>query len=439
MDVGTISLAIPALLILLLLAGIPLAFATGMTAAIAAVVLFGPNSLLLIVSRIFDLTTNYSLLSVPMFVLMGFILERSGVAEALYRALHIWTARIPGGLAVATILAGTVMAAMVGVVGAEVVTLGLIALPAMLRRGYNKSISLGVICAAGSLGTMIPPSIVLIVYGLVANVSISALFTAAVLPGLLLSALYISYIVVRCTITPELAPPALEEDRNLPLVEKLRLGKGLVLPVLIIIGVLGSLYLGIATPTEGASIGVVGAIIASLVNRKFSLSSLADSVRQTGTTIGSVVWIFFGANALVSVYSLSGGVAYLESIITGLPLPPVGIIGVMVLILFVLGTFIDWIGIAFLTMPIFTKAIVALGYDPIWFGIVFCMSMQISYLSPPFGPACFYLKSVAPPHISLGDIFRSIWPFIILLWIGLIIVVLYPDIALWLGRWSAKI
>lgn len=432
MSTELVSLATIAILLLLLFTGMPLAFATGMTAVILTLWLFGPETLYFIPSRIFTLMNNYALISVPLFVLMGCILEKAGVVERLFYALHIWSGRLRGGLAVGCLFAATILAAMVGVIGAEIVVLGMVCLPTMLARGYNKRLAVGVICAGGSLGTMLPPSIVLIVYGLVSQTSIGSLFVAAVLPGFLLVGLYLGYVLIRCYLNPKLGPLAPKEELEMPFGEKLALGRVLVLPVALILLVLGSLYSGIATPTETAAIGVLGALIVAGVNRQLTWDTLWDSLKRTGSTVAMLTWIFFGASALVSVYTLAGGTAFLQDFITGLPIPPLATVALMMLILMILGCFIDWIGIVLLTMPIFVPVIKALGMDPIWFGILFCMNMQISYLAPPFAPAAFYLKAVAPPEISLGEIFKGVAPFIGLQIIGLTLVMFFPQIALWL-------
>jgi tripartite ATP-independent transporter DctM subunit len=431
-SIEVITLVTVGLLVFLISSGVPLAFATGGTAAIMALTLFGPDSLLIVVSRVHDMMGNYVLLAVPLFIFMGCILEKGGVAEQLFRVMHIWAGPIRGGLAVGAILSGTVLSAMIGIVGAEIVTLGLVALPEMLRRGYDREISLGTISAGGSLGTMMPPSIVLIIYGLIANVSIAKLFMAAIVPALLLASFYIAYIVVRCYFQPHLAPPATDAERAIPLIDKILLVRELVLPIGIIAGVMGSLYLGIATPTEAASIGVAGALAAAAVNGKLNWLLVRDSLVRTGFTVGTVTWIFYGANSLVSVYNFAGGITYLKDLVGGIDLAPIMVVAIMMGILIILGMFIDWIGIALLTMPVFVPIIEAYGMDPIWFGILFCMNMQISYLSPPFGPAGFYLKSVTPPEITLGDIFRSVWPFVILQVLAMAIVLVWPDVALWL-------
>jgi tripartite ATP-independent transporter DctM subunit len=412
--------------------GTPLAIATMATAIIVGWSLFGFNSILLIANRIYDASTNYVLIAVPLFILMGVLMERGGIARRLFTVLHIWSARLPGGMAVGCVFAGAIMAAMVGIVGAEIITLGLVALPAMLARGYDKQLTLGVICASGSLGAMIPPSLVLVFYGLIAGESIARLFAAALVPGLVLALSYAIYIVVRARTQPHLAPPPSPEELEMPLAEKLALGRALFLPALIITGVLGSIYFGIAAPTEAAAIGVAGALLAVIVSGEFRLADLHHTVVQTGKAIGPVIWVFFGANSLISIYSLSGGVKYLAGLIAAVPLPPLGVLLLIVAILFLLGMVMDWIGIAILTMPVFLPVVGALGYDPIWFGVIFCISMQIAYLTPPIGASAFYLKSVAPPDVTLGEIFMSIWPFVGLQLVVLALVIAFPALALWL-------
>jgi tripartite ATP-independent transporter DctM subunit len=366
-----------------------------------------------------------------LFVLMACVLERSGVARDLFRAMHVFAGALPGGLAVQTTLVAVLMAAMTGIIGGEIVLLGLIALPQMLRLGYDKKLAIGTICAGGSLGTMIPPSVVLILYGLTANVSISDLFLAGFTPGLLLGSLYIGYVILRCWLDPSLGPPAPPEDLALSAREKLALLKGLILPLMIVVWVLGSIYGGIASVTESAGVGAVGAIASAWLRRELTWEMLRGSLIQTMTTVGVLLWLAFGANALIGIYNIMGGTGYLKGLIAGLPFAPLGIVVVMMLILLVLGMFMDWIGILLLTMPIFVPVATGLGFDPLWFGILFCMNMQCSYLTPPFGPAAFYLKSVAPPDIDLHTIFAGVLPFVILQVVGLLLVLAFPQIALW--------
>lgn len=432
MGIEWLTVTMVAAIILLLAIGLPLAFATGAVAMTIALAQFGLPGLFLIESRIISLVREFALVAVPMFILMASVLERSGVAKDLYRAMHIWAGGLRGGLAIQTMVVAVLMAAMTGIIGGEIILLGLVALPQMLRLGYDRGLAIGTICAGGSLGTMIPPSIVLIIYGLTAGVDIGALFVATIIPGLVLALIYIGYIVVRCAVNPALGPPAPLEERTLPAEEKRRLLVGLVLPLGVAAGVLGSIYAGIASVSEAAGMGALGAIISAAARRELSWPMLRDALYQTMNTCGMLLWITFGATALIGIYNRMGGTAFVEGLITGLPFEPLGIIVVMMLILVVLGLFMDWIGICLLTMPIFVPVVIALGYDPVWFGILFCMNMQVSYLTPPFGPAAFYLKGVAPPGIELSHIFSAMWPFIGLQLIGLIIVLLNPGIALWL-------
>ena len=422
----------------ILAAGLPLAFATGAVAVIFALGLFGPSALNLIVSRVFTLMGNYVLVSVPLFILMACVLERAGVAEDLFRAVHVWSGRLRGGLAVAVIVSCAIMAAMVGVIGAEVVTMGVVALPAMLSRRYDKDLALGSICAGGGLATLIPPSVVFIMYGLTAGVSVGQLYMAGVVPGLLLAGLFLAYIVIRCYVQPDLAPAASEEERNLPLTQRLALLKGLVLPALVAFGVLGSLYGGLATPTEAAGVGCLGAFVAAAVHGRLTRENIARAVVDTTKVTCMLYWLFFGASTLIGVYTLAGGTSFMKQTITALPIGPWGILSLMMIIWVILGCLIDWIGILLLTAPIFVPIIESLGFDTVWFGVLFCMNMQISYLSPPFGPAAFYLKGVTPPEISMGDIFHSIWPFMALQVVALAIVMAFPQVALWLPSLMIK-
>ena len=432
MGIEWVSLLMVGSIAVLLAMGLPLAFVTGAVAMAFAVGNFGLAGLFLIESRILSLVREFVLVAVPMFILMASVLERSGVARDLYRAMHIWAGGLRGGLAVQTMIVAVLMAAMTGIIGGEIILLGLVALPQMLRLNYDRGLAIGTICAGGSLGTMIPPSIVLIIYGLTAGVDIGRLFVATIVPGLLLATIYIGYIVVRCRLNPALGPPAPPEERNLPRAEKIRLIGGLVLPLGVAGGVLGSIYMGVASVSEAAGMGAVGAILSAAARRELNWPMLRDALYQTMNTCGMLLWITFGATALIGVYNLMGGDAFVKSLVTGLPLPPLGIIAVMMAVLILLGLFMDWIGICLLTMPIFVPIVISLGYSPVWFGILFCMNMQISYLTPPFGPAAFYLKGVAPPGIELGHIYKAVWPFIGLQACGLAAVVFFPEVALWL-------
>jgi tripartite ATP-independent transporter DctM subunit len=432
MSIELLSIAFVAAFAALLLAGLPLAFATGAVAVIFTLYLFGVPGLSLVISRVFTLMGNYVLVSVPLFIFMACILERAGVAEAIFRSVYIWSGRLRGGLAVAVIISCALMAAMVGVIGAEIVTMGVVALPAMLSRGYKKDLALGCICAGGGLATLIPPSVVFIMWGLTAGVSIGQLYMAGVLPGLLLAGLYIVYIVVRSHLQPDIAPLASDEELAIPFTQKLAMMRELALPAFVASTVLGSLYLGWATPTEAAGVGVVGALVAAAVNKRLTWDNLRKAVSDTTKVTAMLYWLFFGSSALIGVYTLAGGTKLIQDAMTNLPVSPIMVIILMQVIWIVLGCFIDWIGILLLTAPIFVPVAQGLGFDIVWLGVLFCMNMQVSYISPPFGPAAFYLKGVAPRDVTLGEIFRSIWPYLGLQAVGLAIVIAFPQVALWL-------
>ena len=422
-------------IMILILTGIPLAFVTGLIAILFTIAWFGPMGVPLVSSRIYSFVNEYVLVAIPMFVLMASLLDRSGMARDLYDAMRLIAGRIKGGVAVQTLVAAVFLAAISGIIGGEIVLLGLIALPQMLRLGYNRALAIGTVCAGGSLGTMIPPSIVLIVYGLTASVSIGDLFLATVTPGLMLASFYIIYILIRCYANPEMGPPISNEELDIPMSEKLRKMRGVILPVGVAVTVLGSIYGGIASVTEAAAMGVVGVFLSAAIRREVTWELIRDSLKQTLETCGMIIWIGLGAAALVGVYNLMGGNRFIESTILDSGASPMVIVLIMMGILVVLGLFMDWIGIALLTMPIFVPIIIKLGMDPVWFGILFAMNMQVSYLSPPFGPAAFYLKSVAPKDMSLSEIFRALIPFICIQVVALAIVLFFPDVALWLPEW----
>lgn len=416
-----------AMLLGMLLTGMPLAFVTLFVALFFALGWFGPMSVPLITSRVYSFVSNFVFVSVPMFVLMAAILDRSGIARDLFDAMRLVGGRLRGGVAVQTIFVAVILAAMSGIIGGEIVLLGLLALPQMLRLGYDKNLAIGVVCAGGALGTMVPPSIVLIIYGLTANVSIGDLFTSAFIPGLMLASFYIAYILVRAYLNPEIAPIAQEEHKSTA--EKLRLLKGLVLPIMVVVFVLGSIYGGIASVTEASAVGVAGVMLSTVLRGELTFALLRGAALQTLSTCGMIVWIGIGASALVGVFNLMGGIDFVSSLLTGVSDNRIIVLLTMMLILFVLGMFLDWVGIALLTMPIFVPIVRELGFDPVWFGVLFCMNMQVSFLSPPFGPAAFYLKSVAPPDISLGDIFKSLLPFICLQILGVAMLIIFPGLA----------
>ena len=388
---------------------------------------------------------KYPLIAVPLFVLMASILERAGVAEDLFDAMSIFAGKLRGGVAIQTIAVAVVLAAMSGVMGGEIVMLGLVALPQLLRLGYDRKMSIGLICASGALATLIPPSIIMIIYGLSAQVAIGDLFMAGAVPGLLLAFLYALYVLARCNINPAMAPTA--EEVAAARKKEMKMSKdklyAVFLSIFLIFCVMGSIYGGIASVTEAAAVGVLGAIFVAAFRNSFDWNLLQVALAGTMSTVGTIIWLILGAVAFVGIYNLIGGADFMRSLFSGLGLPALGIVFVMMGILVVLGTFMEWIAIAFITVPVFAPVVVGmapeLGLEPewaaVWFGVLFVMNIQIYFLSPPFGPACFWLKSVAPADIELQEIFYAVLPFIALQIIGMLMVMFIPDIALWFPKY----
>ncbi|MEM6713146.1 MAG: TRAP transporter large permease subunit [Pseudomonadota bacterium] len=536
MDIGTISLIIVFVMIFFLAIGMPLGFASAVLALLVMVLKFEPTlitqpwtfgeglltgrpgtgPLYLLTQKIFDLMTQYVLISVPLFIFMAALLERSGIAKEMYNSLNFWLSRTRGGIAIVTSIMAVIMAAMSGIIGGEVVLLGLIALPQMLRLGYNQNLAIGTICASGSLGTMIPPSIVLIIYGLITETSIKALFTGAFVPGFMLASMIIIYIIIRTQLRPEDAPlpepqpgeptgsqklgmfggflslilaggsvvlllralfftvtgqNVLEEGEDpiwlgmpedlLPLGIALvvglflafavfgrqrtmlgwKHGKGLVPPLVVIGVVMGSIYGGITGITEAAGMGAFAVFMIAVLRGEASVSLVWDSMMRTLKSTGTIIWVTIGAAALAGAYTLAGGPNYIANLIVGSEMPTMLVLLTMMVILLFMGAFMDWVGIVLLIIPVFLPIVRELPIeeigligelDPrhvaIWFGVLFCMNMQVSFLSPPFGPAAFYLKSVAPPHISLTDIFRGFLPFICVQLLALSVLLIWPNI-----------
>jgi tripartite ATP-independent transporter DctM subunit len=432
LDIATWSVLILVVMVALLVIGVPLAFTTGAIAVALCLGLYGPQSLFLIGSRTFTFLDSYTLVSVPFFIYMAVILEKSGLATELYNALNVWAGRIRGGLAVMTTGVGVILAATVGVIGGEIVVLGLVALPQLLRLGYDRKLAIGTVCASGSLGTMIPPSIILVFYGITTGTDVGDLFLASLMPGLLLASIYVAYILIRCTLNPAMGPPPPPELLNMPLRQKIALLKGVALPLLIAFSVMGSIYLGVASVTESAAVGAVAVTLAVALRGGVTRDMIRDAAWQTMATCGIVMWLVLGTNALIGVYTLMGGIEFAKGLLTGLPFSSFVVLMIMMAVWIFLGFFIDWIGIMLLTMPIFIPAAKAFGFDLVWFGVLFNICMQIAYLSPPFAPAAFYLKGVAPKDMTLDEIFSAMWPFIGLQLVGLVLVVWFPKIATWL-------
>jgi len=437
MSLAAITALLFGTLVLFLFSGLPIAFALGGVAMVFTLLLWGPNALYVIASSAFGTMNNFLLEAVPLFIFMGYVLQTSGIADDLYTMMHRWMGSLRGGLAMGTVVICTVFAAMAGISGAATVTMGVVALPAMLSRGYNKSVALGCIAAGGALGILIPPSLIMILYGSLTGVSVGRLFIGGVFPGLLLSGLFIIYIGVRCVLQKEAGPPLPPEDRvgwGIKLVSL----RAVILPMLIIVMVLGTIYMGVATPTEAAGMGAFGSLIAAAVYRKLSWQNLTTALQGSLRISAMCLWIVIGAFCFCSIYSASGGSKFVTEVLAGLPVNRyIVLIGMQVILLF-LGMFLDPIGIIMIATPVFLPVIEALGFNPLWFGILFTMNLEMAYLTPPLGFNLFYLKGVAPPEVTMGDIYRSIAPFVVLQAIGLALVIIFPQIALWLPSMMMK-
>jgi tripartite ATP-independent transporter DctM subunit len=426
-------------LLLVLLAGMPVAFACGSIGTIFTLLLLGPSGASLGVVRTFTLMNNYLLAAIPLFIFMAAILERSGIMEELYEVIYRWMGGLRGGVASATVVACTILAAMVGVIGASETTMSMIALPEMFKRGYDKRLAMGAVLAGGTLGILIPPSVLMIVYGLVANESIGQLYAGSFLPGFLLSALYIAYITIRCWMCPAMGPPVPLEER-LSFVQKLKIARGIIVPMILVVLVLGIMFAGIASPTEAAGVGAFGSIVIVTLQRKFSWSKLYQACENTLKATSMVLWTIFGANLFVALYVTVGGANFVEDSLLGSGMGPWGILLLMQVILLFLGCFLDWVGILMLCVPIFVPIIKKLGFDPIWFGVLYAVNMQISFLSPPFGYALFYLAGAVGPRLGITT--REIWwaaiPFIALQVVGLALCIIFPQIILWVPQMLYK-
>ena len=443
-DMGPLTWIMFGSLFVLLMAGLPLAFVAGGLGVVFLYLVGDSDMLNMVPSRIFPMMTNPDLAAIPLFIFMATMLERAGLIEEMFDAVYQWMGGLRGGLAVATILASTILAAMVGVVGAAIVTMGIIALPAMLKRHYDEQIALGSIMAGGALGVLIPPSILAILYAVVAQQSVGELYAGSVLPGLMLSGLYIAYVLLRAFLNPAVGP-AVPVSERIDLGAKIRLLRGLIAPISLVVIVLGLLFTGIATPVEAAGLGSFGAMIVALLHRRLTLQGLFGASLSTVKATAMVLWIIFGASIFVGLYILKGGQTFITETLLGTGLSPYGILLLMMVLLVILGMFLDWVGILLLAVPIFVPIIKQLTFDGlfglpgpssdqvlVWFGVLYLVNMQMSFLSPPFGYALFYIRGVAPASISMATIFRSSLVFLAIQVLALTLVVVFPAIATWL-------
>ena len=434
MSVEILTMLFFGALLLFVMLGTPLAFALGGISVIFLYAEMGDLGFYLLASKMWETMQSPTLMAIPLFVFMAILLEKSGVANDLYDMMHEWWGGLRGGLAIGTVLICVIFAAMSGISGAAVVTMGTIALPKMLERGYDKKLALGAINAGGGWGILIPPSILMVLYSLLTEVSVGRLFAAGIGPGLLLFFLVSVYIGGRRWMQPELGP-ALPKEERANWGQKLRSLKAVILPILIVVIVLGAIFGGYATPTEAAAIGVFGAMVATGVNRQLSWVVIRDASVATLKLTALIMWILFAAHAFSTAYTALGAQSLIQDMMNLVPGGRWGSLVFMLAVLFILGMVLDPVGIMLITLPVFLPVVQSYGFDPIWFGILFIIMMEVGYMTPPFGFNLFYLKGVAPPDVTMGDIYASVTPYVIVTLIGVLLIILIPEIATYLPKY----
>lgn len=425
-------LMFPALMALII-AGFPIAFSMILVATGFGIIQFGDVAAYQLLTKIEDTASNSILAAVPLFIFMGAMLERSGIAERLFEAIHMWTRRLPGGLGIGAIILGTLFAASSGVVGATEAVIGMLAIPVMLKHQYSKSLMSGTICASGSLGTAIPPSITVVVLGPVAGVSVGSLFSGLLIPGFLMALMFMAYIIGVAYLKPEMAPRIQVQEPDVPLGEKLRITLIALVPtMLLIFTVLGTILMGLATPTEAAACGALGSIILAAAYRNLKVPVLWTSAVKTVNISAMILLIVLGGSMFAGVFFASGGMATVQGLLMDTGLSPWMILGMILLIAFIAGFVLDLISVVLIIIPVAMPIVRMLGFDEIWFCVAFLVVLQTSYLTPPLAPAIFYLRAITPPEVTLRHMYRGVVPFIIAQLIVLALVLAFPQIALWL-------
>jgi tripartite ATP-independent transporter DctM subunit len=419
------------LMLLLLASGLPIAFALGGCAVFFGILMWGPASVHIIIANASNTMRSTLLVAIPLFVFMAYMLERSGLAEDLYAVMYKWMGPLRGGLAAGTVVACTVVAAMSGISTTGVLLMGIIGLPSMLRRNYNKRLALGAILAGGALGPLIPPSVVMIVYALIAELSVGKLFVGAIIPGLVLSGLFIFYILIRCYWNPDLGPPVPVEER-VTWGKKLSSLKGVVFPVILVVAVLGSIFMGVATPTEAAAVGAFGSIVSTALHRRLSWSVLREVSYRTLQTVAMVMWVIFAAGCFAAIYQGLGAAELMENLLKTWPVSKWVILVLMQCTWVILGCLMDALSILMISAPIFLPVAAHYGFDLLWFGILYAVNTEMGYLTPPFGVNLIVMKGIGHEGVSMSDIYQSVWPFVILQAIGLVMLILIPGLAKWL-------
>ncbi|MCF3934765.1 TRAP transporter large permease subunit [Acuticoccus sp. M5D2P5] len=428
----TAGLMFPALFALIFL-GIPIAFSLTIVAVVAGLMAFGDVAFIQLYGSFYSASTNFILSAVPMFILMGAILERSGIAERLYQVMNMWLGRLPGGLALATIAMGAIFAAAAGVVGAVEVMIGMMAIPAMQKARYDNSLIAGTICAGGSLGTMIPPSVIAVMYASLAQLSVGKLLAAMMLPGLLMVALFLGYILINGMVFPVARDPKNVPGIDLPLRAKIRATIATLVPVfLLIFAVLGSIMGGIASPTEAAAVGAAGALVLTIANRRLSMGVMAEALSITVRISAMILLIVAAGTMFMGAFMANGGSKLIREFIETAGFGPTEMMIFFLLIVFLLGFVLDWTANVLIVVPLFTPLIRAAGIDPVWFATLVLVVIQTGYLTPPMAPSIFYLKSIAPPDMTYGQMCRGVLPFILIQGLTLLLIILFPWLATWL-------
>ena len=431
MSIELLTLLFFGSLIFFLIIGLPLSFVLGGVSVVFLYFTWGANSFFMVTSQTWGAMNKFTLVAVPLFIFMAMILEKSGAANSLYNMMHYWFGRVRGGLAIGTCVICAIFAAMCGISGAAVASMGAIALPAMLERNYDKKLAVGCILAGGGWGILIPPSVIMILYALITGESVGKLFAGGVLPGLLLLVLVSTYIAVRCYFQPSYGP-ALPPEEQADWSTKLLSLKAVILPIMIVFMVLGSIILGVATATEAAAMGVLGALISALVYRTLTLRMIYDGAVQTFALTGMIMWILFGAYCFSAAYHGMGAPALISNLVEYVPGGPWGFIIFVQVVIFLLAMVLDPMGIMMICVPVFLPIVTAYGFDTLWFGILFTINMEIGYMTPPFGFNLFYMKGIVPKDITMGDIYQASVPFTVVSIIGLILVMIFPALATWL-------
>ena len=431
MSIELLSVLFFGSLLLFLLLGLPLSFVLGGVSMIFIYFTWGPEAFYMVAAQTWGAMNKFTLVAIPLFIFMAMILERSGVAKSLYEMMYLWFGPVAGGLAIGTVVICAIFSAMCGISGAAVVSMGTIALPSMLERKYDKELALGCINSGGGWGILIPPSVIMILYALISGESVGRLFAGGVFPGLMLLVLVSSYIAIRCYFQPHLGPALPREERG-DWKRKITALKAVILPIGIVFMVLGSIIGGVTTPTEAAAMGVLGAIISALVYRQFSWGMMKEAAMRTLRLTGMIMWILFGAYCFSAAYHGMGANQLMQNVMQHIPGGPWGTIIFIQFIIFLLAMVLDPAGIMMITVPVFLPIVIAHGFDPLWFGILFVINMEIGYMTPPFGFNLFYLKGIVPPEITMADIYRSVIPYTLVESVGLALVMIFPQIAIWL-------